>query len=119
MKNFAIVFGLALTLGACVQSPYLAVTYDPAQAMANIQARLASQGYTQVRLVEATPSPGANPAVYEGVAVSPSGKPFNFVITADGGMELLPFAARQEVPGRPQYSCWQSGGSAQTCFGAR
>lgn len=119
MKNIAIVFGFALALGACAREPYLAVSYDPAQALANMQARLEGQGYTQVRLVEATPSPGADPAVYEGVALSPSGKPFNFVILADGSMELLPFAARQQVPGQPQYSCWQSGSSMQTCFGAR
>jgi hypothetical protein len=120
MKNIASVFGLVLALGACVQQPpYLAVSYDPAQALANMQARIESQGYRQVKLVEATPSPGANPAVYEGVAVTPSGKPFNFVILADGSMELLPFAARQQVPARPQYTCWQSGSSMQTCFGAR
>ena len=119
MKNIAIVFALALALGGCAREPYLAVSYDPAQALANMQTRLEAAGYSQVRLVDATPSPGANPAVYEGVAVSPSGKPFIFVVMADGSMELLPFAARQEVPGRPQYSCWQSGSSMQTCFGAR
>ena len=119
MKNIAVMFGIALALGACAREPYLAVSYDPAQAMANMQTRLEGEGYTQVRLVEATPSPGANPVVYEGVAVSRSGKPFNFMIMADGSMELLPFNARQEVPGRPQYGCWPSGPSMQTCFGAR
>lgn len=119
MKKVAAVFGIALTLGACAREPYLAVSYDPAQAMADTQARLEANGYTQVRLVEALPSPGANPVVYEGVAVSRSGKPFNFVLMADGSLELLPFAARQNVPRPPQYTCWQSAASMQTCLGVR
>ncbi len=107
----------SIALSACSQDPYLKVSYDPAQAMFETKQRLEQEGYTQVRLVEALPSPGANPPLYEGVAIAKGGKPVNIMVMADGSTVLLPFKARQTVPASRQYSC--VGDVIQTCFGGR
>ena len=118
MKYLAlVVLAASLALNACSRDPYLAVSYDPTQAMFETKQRLEQEGYTQVKLIDALPSPGANPPLYEGVAIAKGGKPVNLMVMADGSTVLLPFKARQTVPGPRQYTC--QGNVIQTCFGAR
>ncbi len=118
MKHVALVALIgSIALAACSQDPYLSVSYDPTQAMFETKQRLEQEGYTQVKLIEALPSPGTNPPLYEGVAVAKGGKPVNLMVMADGSTVLLPFTPRQAVPPRRQYTC--QGDLIQTCFGAR
>ncbi|HEX7970372.1 MAG TPA: hypothetical protein VF502_19270 [Stellaceae bacterium] len=107
----------SFALSACSREPDLSVSYDPTLAMLETKQRLEQEGYTQVKLIEALPSPGANPPLYEGVAIARGGKPVNLMVMADGSTVLLPFKARQTVPAPRQYTC--QGNLIQTCFGAR